>query len=84
MMTKMTATRSTMPWTTGKSLFSTQSTANLPMPGQANTVSVSSAPPRRLPNCRPMTVDTGSMALRSACLMLTEPFDRPLARAVRM
>ena len=84
MITKMTATKSTMPWTTGKSLFSTQSTANLPMPGHANTVSVSSAPPKRLPNCRPMTVDTGSMALRSACLMLTEPFDRPLARAVRM
>ena len=82
-MTKMTATRSTMPCTTGKSLLSTQSTANLPMPGQANTVSVKSAPPSRLPNCRPMTVDTGSMALRRACLTLTEPLERPLARAVR-
>ena len=83
MNTKMTATRMTMPWTAGKSLFSTQSTAYLPMPGQLKTVSVSRAPPSRLPNCRPMTVVTGSIALRSACLMYTEPLERPLARAVR-
>ena len=38
------------------------------MPGIAKTVSVSTAPPSRVPNCRPITVTTGMSALASACL----------------
>ena len=37
----------------------------------------------RAPNCRPITVTTGSRALRSACLTSTVRRGAPLARAVR-
>ena len=66
MITKMTPMRRTTPWTTGKSLLRMQSTVYLPMPGHAKTVSVSIAPPRSEPSCRPMTVVTGSMAFLRA------------------
>ena len=84
MTTNTTATRSTMPWTTGKSDFKMQSTVNLPMPGQEKMLSVSRAPHNSEPNCRPITVVTGIMELRSACLLTTLGSMSPLARAVRM
>jgi hypothetical protein len=53
------------------------------MPGQEKMVSVSTAPPSSVPVSRPITVMTGTRALRSACTNTTRAGDRPLARAVR-
>ena len=38
----------------------------------------------RVPTCRPITVTTGSIALRSAWITITRIRVRPLARAVRI
>ena len=54
-----------------------------PNPGRTKTVSVSTAPEIMRPTCAPMTVTTGSNALRSACLPTTARPRRPLATAVR-
>ncbi len=72
-----------MPWTTAKSRAPIESTSSRPMPGQPKTVSVSTAPPSRAPNCRLMTVRIGMKALRSACRMITVLGGAPLASAVR-
>ena len=50
----------------------------VPTPGQAKIVSVSTAPPNRLPTCRPITVITGISALRSACSPTTRQRRQPL------
>ena len=55
----------------------------MPMPGHANTVSVSTAPESSSPVCRPMIVETGSRALRSTCRESTMYGGKPFARAVR-
>ena len=60
------------------------STVSVATPGQAKTVSVTTAPPRSWPNCSPSTVMTGMQALRKACLITTSRSARPLARAVLM
>ncbi len=54
------------------------------MPGQENTVSVTTAPPSRVPNCRPVIVTIGIAAFFSVCLVTTHSSPTPLARAVRM
>ena len=52
-------------------------------PFQANTVSVSTAPASSPPTCSPMTVTTGSQALRMMWRLSTRRSEMPLARAVR-
>ena len=53
------------------------------MPGQANIVSVTSAPEKRAPNSSATMVTMGMVALRSAWRQTTRPSPSPLARAVR-
>ena len=79
----MIASRNTPACTIGKSSCRIAPTIRRPTPGTANTVSVSTAPPRRSPNCRPITVTIGSAALRSAWRQITSHSETPLARAVR-
>ena len=71
------------PCASGKSLEVMAPTAMRPTPGQANMVSVTIEPPSRKPICRPTSVTTGIMALRSAWRMVTRQSEAPLARAVR-
>ncbi len=54
------------------------------MPGHENTVSVTTAPPSRVPNCSPVMVTIGIAAFLSVCLATTHASATPLARAVRM
>ena len=54
------------------------------MPGHENTVSVTTAPPSRVPNCSPVIVTMGMAAFLSVCLTTTNTSATPLARAVRM
>ncbi len=54
-----------------------------PTPGHEKIVSVMMAPPIRRPTCSPMTVITGSIAFRRACLKTTRQGTTPLALAVR-
>src|SRR5580658_3505967 len=51
------------------------------MPGQANTVSVKTAPAIRVRRLRPITVTTGRMAFLSAWTMTTVRSGTPLERA---
>ena len=53
------------------------------MPGQAKTVSVSTAPASSRPTCRPITVAIGSIAFRSTWRRSTMRGATPFARAVR-
>jgi len=53
----------------------------LPMPGQANIVSVTTENAIRLPSCRPEIVSTGTSALRSARPKSTTRSGSPRARA---
>src|SRR6185312_2735679 len=78
----MAAKTKTMPCTSGKSRLLIDCTSNWPMPGHENTVSVRTAPPSSVPNCRPITVRIGMKALRSACRTATRS-GTPLARTVR-
>ena len=66
--------------TTGKSRKKIASTTSLPMPGHANTDSVITTPPSKVPICSPSTVSSGTAALRSACRRITARSARPLAR----
>ena len=50
------------------------------MPGQAKTVSVSTAPESSNPICRPMMVTIGSIAFRSTCRLSIVLGDTPFAR----
>ena len=53
-----------------------------PSPGQANIVSVRTAPESRPPNIIPTTVVVGINALRLACFFRTTFYGNPLDRAV--
>ena len=55
-----------------------------PSPGHENVVSVSTAAPITVPKSMPISVTTGSMALRSPWRNTTVRSVRPFARAVRM
>ena len=48
------------------------------------TISVTTAPPMRIAIVIPMTVTTGTSALRKAWTHVTTPCESALARAVRM
>ena len=72
-----------VPCAIGKSLDRIAPTAKRPTPGQLKIVSVTTAPPSRKPICRPISVVTGTSALRSAWRSTTRRSFRPLARAVR-
>src|SRR3970282_780908 len=54
---------------------------SLPMPGQANTVSVTSENASRLPNSRPTTVTTGIRMFFSTCTKMTRLVRQRFARA---
>ena len=54
------------------------------MPGHENTVSTTTAPPRRMPSVVPAVVSTGVIALRSACRMTIVRVGSPFERANRM
>ena len=51
------------------------------MPGQANTVSVTTAKAIRPPSSRPITVTTGMRMFFITCTSTTRPELNPLARA---
>ena len=53
------------------------------MPGQLNTLSITTLPASTVPICTPRMVTTGSSALRSTWLSVTRLRLSPLARAVR-
>ena len=53
------------------------------MPGQLNTLSITTLPASTVPICTPRMVTTGRSALRSTWPIVTWRRDRPLARAVR-
>ena len=55
-----------------------------PGPGQENTVSVSMAPPKRVPNCRPTAVIIGIMAFLSMWRVVIFLSETPFALAVSM
>ena len=82
--TMISASRTTAHWATGKSWLRMASIVSEATPGQAKTVSVTTAPPRSWPNWRPRMVITGMQAFRKACLTTTSHSRTPFARAVRM
>ena len=51
-------------WITKYSRLAIAATTQLPTPFHANTFSVNTAPPSKLPTCRPMIVTTGNHAFR--------------------
>src|SRR2546422_6506061 len=51
-----------------------------PSPGMLKTISVTTAPPISTAVVIPMTVTTGTIALRKACPTMTTPCDSPFAR----
>ena len=57
---------STVPMITGPSRSSSAVTDSAPMPGQRNSVSVTTAPPTSAPRSMPSIVTTGRSAFRSA------------------
>ena len=67
-----------------QSRISTESTSKRPSPGQLKTFSTTIDPPSRKPNCNPIMVTTGIIALRRPCLSTTSVSLTPFARAVRM
>ncbi len=64
--TYITAMVRTKPCSGAKSDAISASTANEPIPGQANTFSTNTLAPSRNENTMPSVVTTGSMALRNA------------------
>ena len=66
---------------TGRSSRLMLSISSLPMPGQANTVSVTMAKATIEPSSSPMMVTTGIMMFFSTWTSTTRRGDRPLARA---
>src|SRR3989442_376951 len=84
MTTKIVADRIKTVCTTGKSRKKIASTTSLPIPGHAKIDSVITAPPSSVPICRPSTVSSGIVALRSAWRRTTRGSPSPLARPVRM
>src|SRR6478736_4807031 len=51
--------------TTGRSRLAIAWNTSRPRPGSENTCSMTTVPASRLANCRPITVTTGTIALRS-------------------
>ena len=66
-----------------KSRWKIASEASRPSPGQAKTVSISTAPPMIEPTCSPTMVTIGRSAFRKTCRHATVPSESPLAWAVR-
>ena len=81
MSTKLVATTSAAPWTSGTSRSAMPRYNCKPMPGQVKIASVMTAPPSSEPICSPITVSTGSSAFLSACRRTSNCSPRPLARA---
>lgn len=79
----MVAVTTSQPMSMCGSYCRTELTSRWLMPGQPNTVSTTSAPPRMLPKSIENIVSTGISALRSACLMTTRAWEIPFALAVR-
>src|SRR5947207_2299722 len=73
----------TMLRTTIRSRLAIASNTSPPMPGSEKTRSMTTVPAIRLANCRPITVSTGTKALRKTCRHKVWRSLRPLARAVR-
>ena len=65
-------TRAT-PLIAGKSREIADRYAYIPIPGQENIVSTSTAPPSRFPNPSPITVITGIKALPKAKILKNKP-----------
>ena len=65
--------------TTGKSYVRIAFNSRLATPGQEKTVSVTTAPPTRNPNCNPTRFTTGMRAFLKACFTTTFPSERPFA-----
>ena len=84
MMVNIVASTNTQATTTGVSFRPMQSTSSRPMPGQENTVSTSTAPPREKPNCSPTVVTIGIMALRRAWRKISAGPEMPLLSASSM
>ena len=80
----MIARKITDPNTMGISFDLMESTMRRPRPGQENTVSVSMAPPKRVPNCRPTAVIIGIMAFLSMWRVVIFLSETPFALAVSM
>ena len=55
-----------------------------PSPGMLKTISVTTAPPISTAMVTPITVTTGTSALRKPWIQSTMGCESPLARAVRM
>ena len=53
----------------------------LPTPERPKMTSVTAAPVRMLPNCRPIVVTAGIDELRAACRSSTRGSEQPRARA---
>ena len=81
--TKTAVRNSEHPSTTGRSRRPMARTIVFPRPGQANTYSVATAPPRSDAKLSPTTVTTGMRAFCRACRTKTRAAPAPLARAVR-
>ena len=73
-----------MACTTERSRLATAETSRRPTPGQAKTVSTTTAPATRLPIMKPMMVTVGIAALGSAWREITRCQFTPLAEAARM
>ena len=82
--TMVAATSSRIACTTARSRFETDDTSSRPMPGQAKTLSTTTAPAIRVPTMKPTMVVVGMAALGSACSMTTRRHGSPLAEAARI
>ena len=63
----MIAKTSVTAWTTGKSRWKIELIISWPIPGKANTCSITSVPPTRKPMLTPRTETVEMTAFRSAC-----------------
>ena len=82
--TMVAATSSRITCTTARSRLDTDDTSSRPMPGQANTLSTTTAPAISVPTMKPTMVVVGIAALGSACWTTTLRHCRPLAEAARI
>src|SRR2546422_10518266 len=77
------ATTRTIAWTTGRSLLATESTSNLPTPGNPNTDSVMTTPPTSSARLSATTLTTGRLALGTMCRHMVRLGDSPFRIALR-
>ena len=82
--TMVAATSNRITWTTARSRLATADTKSRPMPGQAKTLSTTTAPAISVPTMKPTMVVVGIAALGSACSVTTRRQLRPLAEAARI